>query len=172
MNTKEELLKRKEELIEELNKIKEELNMFDQETVKVINFRGATVGSGEETGNYEMFDVLWMLSDEEYKDLMNVRSDNEIYEILGCIIDNHDDGKLDRLNIIDDLFGIYDVLYFDKEKTYNYYPCELCVCFGFKYNDHDIASWNNVSLKVLDVPVNVYDNFNNVCVSSYPLYYD
>ena len=72
MNNKEELLKRKEKLTTELNKIKEELDMFDQGTVRVINFRGATVGSGEETGNYEMFDVLWMLSDEEYKDLMNV----------------------------------------------------------------------------------------------------
>lgn len=172
MNNKKELLKRKEKLTAELNKIKEELDMFDQETVKVINFRGATVSSGEETGNYEMFDVLWLLSDEEYKDLMNVKNDDDIYEVLNNIIDNHDDGKLDRLNIIDDLFNIYDVLYFDKEKTYNYYTCELYVCFGFKYNDHDIASWTDVSLKVLNVPVSIYDNFNNVCVSSYPLDHD
>lgn len=172
MNNKEELIKRKEKLTIELNKIKEELDMFDQGTVRVINFRGATVGSGEEIGNYEMFDVLWLLSDEEYKDLMNVKNDDAIYEVLNNIIDNHDDGKLDRLNIIDDLFNIYDVLYFDKEKTYNYYSCELDVRFGFKYNNHDIASWTEVSLKVLNVPVGVYDNFNNVCVSSYPLDHD
>lgn len=116
MNNK-ELLKRKEELLKEINKIDEELAKPECETVKVIHFRGNTVGCGEETGNYEMFDVLWRLTDVEYRDLIYYCKEY-ILDILPDIIDNHDDIGINKLDIIDDLFNFYDNLYFNKEKNY------------------------------------------------------
>lgn len=161
MNNK-ELLKRKEELLKEIDKIDEELSKPECETVKVIHFRGNTVGCGEEIGNYEMFDVLWRLTDVEYRDLIYYKEKdmNFILCTLSDIIDNHDDIGINKLDIIDDLFNLYRILYFNKEKTIKTYPCELYITFGDELNDS-----TDISLKLLEVPIEVYNKFENVCIS-------
>lgn len=166
-----ELLERKDKLLEEIRKIDGELNKQTyinlNKTVKVINFRGAMIGAGEDIGDYEMFDVLWKLTDKEYNDLIN-STKNNIYELLNNIINNHDNNHyLKHLKIINDL-NYYDILYFDKDKTCFCYPCELYVCLGIKYGD-EIYDGINISLKLLNVPVEVYNEFKNVCIRRCPL---
>lgn len=167
MNNKERLLKKKENLLKEIEKIDKELSDFES-AIKVINFRGATIGNGEYSGHYEMFDMLWRLTDKEYEDLMD-SDEYTIFDVLGGIIDNHiyyEDPplkRIDDLDIISDLFEC-DVLYFDKEKRNDKYNTELCVRFGYEKYD-----FININLQVCTVPMKVYDNFESVCISRYPL---
>ncbi len=167
MNRKDILLEKKEKLLKEIEKIDAKLSKPKPETIKVINFRGATTSAGERIGNYEVFDVLWELDDQEYEDLMH-SNEYTIFSILSDIIENHGTEKLNNLDIVFDLFNLYEVRYFSKEKETFRYPCELNVKFCYKLFDN-FVNWIDVGLKVLEVPVNVYERFENVCVASYPL---
>ena len=167
MNRKDILLEKKEKLLKEIEKIDAELSKPKPETVKVINFRGATTCAGESIRNYEVFDVLWELDDQEYKDLMD-SNEYTIFSIFSEIVKNHDDEELNNLDIVFDLFNLYEVRYFSKEKENFRYMCKLNVRFGDKLFDN-FVDWVDVGLKVLEVPVEVYENFENVCVASYPL---
>lgn len=51
-----------------------------------------------------------------------------------------------------------------KKKTMKIYPCELYVRFGKEYYD-----FVDISLKLLEVPIEVYNKFENVCISRKPL---
>lgn len=167
MNRKDILLEKKEKLLKEIEKIDAELSKPKPETIKVINFRGATTSAGKGISDYEVFDVLWKLDEQEYKDLMD-SNEYTIFSIFFRIVENHGTEKLNDLDIVFDLFNLYKVRYFSKDKYSFRYPCELNVRFGYKLFDN-FVDWVDVGLKVLEVPVEVYENFENVCVASYSL---
>lgn len=160
---------------EMIDKLIQERNQY--RTVKVINFRGAaTYEIMDYNYLYEIFDIMWKLTDREYNQL-SICKQNMIIPILKDIIRDYDYNGVRELTCVQNLLYCKDFgIAFNHEKYFysSKYQCDLYVRFGRKSYDTGIIDGKylgyelrydhmNVGLKLLEVPVDVYKRFKNVC---------
>lgn len=143
-----------------IEQIDEILN-YKEGTINALHFRGNTIGDGEECGNYELFDKLFVLSDGDLQVFLDSDKDN-IMDVLWDTIKN--DQELSHSNLIDEMYSIYDVDYFDKEKTDKYFPCSLYATFG-----HDMYNHVDITMKILELPLSVYSEHKDIYIHVEPI---
>ena len=159
---------------EMIDKLIQERNQY--RTVKVINFRGAaTYEIMDYNYLYEIFDIMWELTDREYNQL-SICKQNMIIPILEDIIRDYDYNGVRELTCVQNLLYCKDFgITFNHEKYFysSKYQCDLYVKFGRKSYDTGIIDGEylgyklrydhmNVGLKLFEVPVDVYKRFKNV----------
>lgn len=138
--------------------------------VKVINVRAGTVGSGESNGSMEVFDKLYILSDEDYDKLTSLKEDSKEDDILECICDiisNYEDEDWQRCLCIETIVNCYKSIYFCEEQEALDscsidYECHLKV--SLRYLDEYF-----MDIQVLNLPITVCKEHKQLYVYSYPI---
>jgi len=138
--------------------------------VKVLNVRAGTLGSGESNGDMEIFDKLYILSDENYNKLIRLKENTEEDEIVDCVyhtIDSYKDKDWIRCSCVDTIINCYDKVYVREEKdalaqcSINY-ECHLKV--SLYYTDEYF-----MDVQVLYLPIDVYTEHKQIYAYTYPI---
>lgn len=171
------LIQERNQLFDRIIDIDNQIEEIQYRTVKVINFRGAaTYEMMDYNYLYEIFDVMLEITDEEYNQLSSCKQ-NMIIPIFEDIVRNYDYNGIRELTCVQNLLYCKDFgITFNHEKYFysSKYPCDLYVRFGRKSYDTGIIDGeylgyklkymhSNMGLKLLEVPIEVYNNFRNVC---------
>lgn len=138
--------------------------------VKVLNVRAGTLGSGESNGDMEIFDKLYILSDENYNQLVTLKESikqDKIVEFICDIVDSYKDEDWINCSCVETMVNCYDNLYIMEEKdaleqcSVNY-ECHLRV--SLFYIDEYF-----MDVQVLYIPTDVYTKHKQIYVYTYPI---
>ena len=154
-NTNQELIDKltyeRDQLFKQLINLDFEISKLEQKAVKVINFRGAsTYEIMDYNYLYEIFNVMWELTDKDYNQLSACKQ-NMIIPIFEDIVRNYDYNGIRELTCVQNLLYCKDFgITFNHEKYFysSKYPCDLYVRFGRKSYDTGIIDGEYLGYKL------------------------